>query len=141
MTTVTVNPKEMFAAMREIPPDVPVFMLNLLRYRERADYGDREGMTPCSGREAYHQGYIPEFLKLAPPGVERFFLGPVLAPLAGPPEERWDEVMIVKYNNFATFQRIVMAPKYNELANVHRLAALEDWRLIATTKIAEPPRS
>lgn len=138
MPTLNVNPKDMFAAMREIPPNYPVFMVNLLRFREHADYGDRQGMAPCSGREAYHRGYIPAFRQLAPPGVELFFLGPALAALAQPSEERWDEVMIVKYANFATFQKIVLAPRYNELVNFHRLAALEDWRLIATSKVAEP---
>lgn len=48
-------PHALLAAAGAIPADTPIFMVNLLRYREQADYGDRPTAAPCSGREAYFQ--------------------------------------------------------------------------------------
>jgi hypothetical protein len=31
----------------------PITMVNHLRYKAQADYGDRKGLEPCSGRDCY----------------------------------------------------------------------------------------
>ena len=136
MRTIDFNPQDILAAAGAIPPDAPVFMLNLLRYRERADYGDRAGVAPCSGREAYHQRYRPAFGRVAEgAGVKVAWLGGVLARLVGPADESWDDMAIVEYPDFAAFRRVVESPRYQAEAAYHRLAALENWRLIATAKL------
>lgn len=139
MRVVEMHPEDVVAAAGEIPEDVPVFMLNLLRYREQADYGDRTDVAPSSGREAYHERYVPAFGKIAarvaPDGIRVSWLGSVLARVVGPTDERWDEIAIVEYPNFAAFRRVTESPEYEAQAAPHRRAALEDWRLIATSKV------
>ncbi|CAA9499126.1 MAG: hypothetical protein AVDCRST_MAG12-2566 [uncultured Rubrobacteraceae bacterium] len=61
MRTIKMRPEDVQAAAGEVPEDAPFFMLNLLRYRERADYGDRTDAAPSSGREVYHERYVPAF--------------------------------------------------------------------------------
>jgi hypothetical protein len=121
------------AAARTIPADSRVFMVNLLRYRDRAEYGDSADPGAPSGREAYGERYVPAFRKLAAEqGVAVFWRGQVAAAVVAPSGERWDDVGIVEYPTFAAFRRIVDSPEYLANAAPHRKAALEDWRLIAT---------
>ncbi len=137
MRTVEMHPEDVQAAAGVIPENVPIFMLNLLRYREQADYGDRTDVAPCSGREAYHQRYAPAAGEInAANGAKVFYIGTVLAPVIAPTDEPWDEIAIVEYPNFAAFRSLVEDPKYKAEAAFHRTAALEDSRLIATAKVS-----
>lgn len=45
MQTIEISSEAIRSATGEIPEDVPVFMLNLLRYKEHADYGERPDST------------------------------------------------------------------------------------------------
>ena len=140
MRTTEINSEDVIAAADAIPADSPIFMLNMLRYREQADYGERTDVAPCSGREAYFQHYVPAFNNVAASeGIEEikvFYLGAVLAHMVAPSEERWDDIVIVEYPNFAAFRRLTESPQYAAEAAHHRTAALEDWRLIATGRTA-----
>lgn len=140
MRTTEVRPEDVQAADGVIPEDAPFFMLNLLRYREWADYGDRADVAPSSGREAYHERYVPAFGKIAArvaaDGIRVSWAGAVLARVVGPTDERWDEIAIVEYPSFAAFRRVTESPEYEAEAAPHRTAALEDWRLIATAKMS-----
>lgn len=62
----------------------------------------------------------------------------MLARLVAPPDEQWDDIAIVEYPNFAAFRRVVESSDYKTEATPHRKAALEDWRLIATTRMELP---
>ena len=42
-------------ALAKLPDDEPVVMLNLLRFRARAEYPEGSGHAPCTGREAYRR--------------------------------------------------------------------------------------
>ncbi len=137
MQTIEINPKTIQSAAAVIPADSPVFMLNLLRYREHADYRGRPGEAPCSGRDAYHQRYRAAFSSIAEDsGHKLAWYGGVLAMLVGPAEEGWDEVAIVEYPSFAVYRSLVESPRYKAEADHHRRAALQDWRQIAATRIA-----
>lgn len=119
-----------------IAEDAPIFMLNLLRYKAQADYGGASEMAPCSGREAYHERYVPAFGQLTQgEGIQLFWLGSVMARVVGPPDETWDEIALVRYPSFSTFRRLIESEEYKAQADPHRRAALEDWRLIATTQM------
>lgn len=109
-----------------------VTMLNLLRFREVADYSAHPELRPdepISGAAAY-QKYIDHtlpFLKAS--GGELVFLGKGGQYLIGPQDEPWDLVMLVRQKSLADF----MAFSSNEgyLAGIgHRIAALEDSRLL-----------
>jgi hypothetical protein len=111
----------------------PVFMLNLLKFKEQADYGDGATFQPCSGRTAYFERYAPAFRLIgAPLGVRLFWAGKVLSQLVSEPTEDWDEVLLVEYPNFNAFKAATQDPRYASTAQPHRLAALDDWRLIVT---------
>ena len=140
--TTEMAPEAIASAAENFPAEAPLFMLNLLRYRERADYGGRAEMPSCSGREAYYAHYIAAFNQVAASeqieNIEVFYLGGVAASLVAPTDEHWDDIVIVKYPDFAAFRRVVESPLYAQQADPHRRAALEDWRLIATTRTASP---
>lgn len=133
MKAIEIDPNNMLAAAAAIPENTPVLMLNLLRFKEQATY--EKEMPPCSGYEAYMQGYVPEFSKIATDaGFKPFFLGTPLANLVVPANETWDFVGLIEYPNFAAFRSVIESPAYKANALHHRLAALEDWRLIVTVK-------
>lgn len=136
--TIEMTPEGLDAATRSFPAGSRLYMLNLLRYRERAEYGD--GPAPWStGRDAYFKAYVPAFNEIsAGMDVRPFWIGNVAGPLVGPPGERWDDMAIVEYPSFETFRRIVLSSEYIAKAAPHRRAALEDLRLIATTKMDMP---
>lgn len=135
MQAITIEASDVLAASAVVPDNSPVFMLNLLRYKKDADYGE-PGDAPCSGRTAYHERYVPVFRELAAgEGVKVTWLAAALARVVGPAEEQWDEVGVVEYPSFAAFRRIIESACYKAEAERHRLAALADWRLIATTPL------
>ncbi|MEM6437156.1 MAG: DUF1330 domain-containing protein [Cyanobacteria bacterium P01_D01_bin.115] len=112
----------------------PIMMLNLLRFREVADYSQSPELTPSapiSGAAAFDQ-YIDHTLPfLEKSGGELMFLGTGGTYLIGPPEEYWDLVMLVRQNSLADFMAFASNPAY--LAGLgHRTAALEDSRLLPT---------
>ena len=119
-------PEAVQAADLAIPEDRPIVMLNLLRYRERADYGDGAGFTPCSGREAYFTRYVPAFNVVATEEIRPIFVGAVQALIVGATDEPWDDVALVEYPSFAAFRSVVESPEYQAEADPHRRAALED---------------
>lgn len=137
--TTEIAPQALLAAASTIPADTPIYMVNLLRYRDQADYGDQSTAAPCSGREAYFQRYVPAFAQVTEgDGIKPFWIGNVLAQLVAPPGEHWDDVAIVEYPSFAVFQRMIGSPAYRAQAEPHRRAALADWRLIPTAKADMP---
>ena len=140
MPTTEIRSEAVLTVAAAIPADQPVFMLNLVRYRPQADYGERPDAPPCSGREAYLQRYVPAFNQVAAnlgvEGIKPFYFGGVLAGLVAPSGESWDDLAVVEYPNFAAFRRVSESPEYRSVAYPHRRAALADWRLIATQRIA-----
>src|SRR3954449_6493229 len=135
MPVIEIKPEDVAVAAAAIAENTPVFMVNLLRYRERAEYAGGNVLPPCSGRQAYTERYVPAFRAIAAAdGVKVFWLGAALAGLVVPAGEHWDHIGIVEYPAFSAFRRIVESPDYRANAEPHRKAALADWRLIATTR-------
>jgi hypothetical protein len=123
------------AAERSLPPGQPVYMLNLLRYRDEALYDGSPGEPPCTGREAFHERYVPAFRRLAAGlKVQRVFFGAVQAKIVGPDGARWDDAALNEYADFATFRAVVDSDAYRRDAAPHRHAALDDFRLFALVK-------
>ena len=110
----------------------PVTMLNLLRFRDWADYSRFPEAAPphrISGSDAYdrYMAHTMPFLTAAGGSVS--FLGLGGHSLVGPPEERWDLVMAVRQTSVQDFLAFATNEAY--LAGLcHRTAALEDSRLI-----------
>jgi uncharacterized protein (DUF1330 family) len=127
---------EVLEELSTIPDGQPVVMINLLRYRARAVYPPGTESEPRTGRQAweeYSRHVLPILKKI---GARPVFRAEAGVNLLGPREARWDEIAIVEYPSRGVFQRMIASPEYQS-ALVHRLAALEDARLIACTS----PRS
>lgn len=110
----------------------PVVMLNLLRFREIADYSATPELAPAtaiSGAEAF-QKYIDHTLPyLRESGGELVFLGTGGPFLIGPETERWDMAMLVQQQSVDSFLAFASHQPY--LTGIgHRTAALEDTRLL-----------
>jgi hypothetical protein len=117
-----------------------VIMLNLLRFREVADYSASPELAPTvpiSGAEAFDR-YIRHTLPfLRESGGDVMFLGAGGAFLIGPEAERWDLAMLIRQSSIASF--LAFASQDGYLAGVgHRTAALEDSRLLPLAELPLP---
>ncbi|MDK8182413.1 DUF1330 domain-containing protein [Paenibacillus sp. UMB4589-SE434] len=109
-----------------------IVMLNLLRFRDVADYTTNPELTPdvpISGAEAFNR-YIEHTLPfLRESGGEVMFLGDGGEFLIGPEEERWDLVMLIRQSSMQSF--LAFSSHQDYLAGIgHRTAAIEDSRLL-----------
>jgi uncharacterized protein (DUF1330 family) len=141
MGIVECSPATLEAAGRTLDTEGPVYMVNMVRYQDHADYRGKE-FPPCSGREAYFQRYAPAFNKIARSEDENyglFWVGNVRGVLVGAEGEHWDNVVIVRYSSFAALRRILESSAYEKEAAPHRRAALADWRFVVTTQ-PDPPK-
>jgi hypothetical protein len=116
--------------MRQIQGSV--VMLNLLRFREIADYSlDPELMPtkPLSGKQAY-QLYIEHTLPfLTRSGGEILFMGEGRDFLIGPTNEQWDAVLLIKQSSVDSFMAFQSDTDYLKGIG-HRTAALIDSRIL-----------
>jgi len=116
--------------MRGMPGEV--VMLNLLRFRETADYSDSPDLEPdqpISGSAAYAI-YIEHTLPhLRKSGGDLEFIGDGGDWLIGPADERWDLAMLVRHRSVESFMSFASNEAY--LGGMgHRLAAISDSRLL-----------
>ncbi len=114
--------EEQIAEFQQPGPDGPIYMVNLLEFKEFAEYEDgRE--TDLTGREAYalyaegQRDVLPLF------GAEIVFEGDVSFLSIGQVEELWDEVAIVRYPSRATLLEMSASPEFMAVS-VHRTAGL-----------------
>ena len=130
--TVYVDPsRENFAVFKALPRDAPIHMLNLIKFRDLAEYppdhpNHGKGL---SGREAYAI-YGTAFQALvADDGAAMVWQAPLECVVTGPPGE-WDEAFVMGYPDSGTFMAMVKNPRYVAEALPHRTAAVADSRLI-----------
>lgn len=122
-------------ALREKGPEGPVFMVNLLKFKERAEYEDGR-ITTLSGRDAY-QIYGRAVTEILPKfGGKAVFAADVSFLSLGRVEELWDEVAIAAYPDRGAMVRMSFSPEWREAA-VHRTAGLEGQLNIETVLSAE----
>jgi uncharacterized protein (DUF1330 family) len=120
--------------MRQIQGSV--VMLNLIRFREIADYSATPELMPTepiSGKRAY-QIYIEHTLPfLTESGGEILFMGEGASFLIGPPNERWDAVLLIRQTSVNSFLAFESNEEYMKGIG-HRTASLEDSRLLPVTE-------
>lgn len=107
-------------------------MLNLLRFREVADYSNNPELSPespISGKEAF-QKYIEHTLPfLEGSGGKLLFLGEGGDYFIGPDDEKWDFVMLIRQSSVQSFFGFASNPEC--MAGIgHRTAAVIDSRLL-----------
>jgi hypothetical protein len=134
MRTIEITQQDMLAAEAGLAGNTGFFMFNMLRYKPQAEYASRYDFEPCTGQEAYFKRYIPVFLELAAgrPEIKPFWIGSPLTSLVPGSAEKWDTIALISYPNFQSFKDIVESEAYLRRALPHRLAAIDDWKLIAT---------
>lgn len=118
----------------------PVVMLNLLRFRNVADYSRHPDLAPAraiSGAQAFDR-YIEHTLPfLQETGGAILFLGRGASFLIGPADEHWDLAMLIRQANVASFLSFASHEGY--LAGLgHRMAAIEDSRLLPLSELPLP---
>ena len=115
------NEKQMEEFLEEGNDD-PIFMVNLLKFKEKAEYPDKRE-TDLSGREAYAI-YGAEVVKhLEKVGGKPIFGSDVIRLMLGEVEELWDQVAIAMYPNRKAMLKMISDPDYIESAQ-HRVAGL-----------------
>ncbi|ALL12521.1 DUF1330 domain-containing protein [Caulobacter henricii] len=108
----------------------PIYMLNLLKFRDRAVYPDgRE--TTLTGAQAYALYGRAVSKMIAEAGGKLVFSAQVRGLLIGEVEGPWDSVAVMMYPSFKAMAEILSSPGYAEI-HVHRDAGLEGQVLIET---------
>jgi hypothetical protein len=122
----TIDPTaDQVRALRDHGREGPVVMLNLLKFREIADYEDGEQISGAAAYARYQHAFTvtvgaishAEVLYEGP--VEQVFIG-----MAGTPETDWDMALIVRYPARSDFLAMMAAPGYRAALH-HRYAGLE----------------
>ena len=115
------DPEQMKGLMSPGPKG-PIFMVNLLKFKEKAEYED--GSEPeLSGRDAYLRYGAGVQACLAAIGGSARFTGLVTDLLLGEVEELWDMVAIAEYPSRAAMLQMVQSPEYQAITK-HRDAGL-----------------
>ena len=115
------NEKQMEEFLEE-GNDEPIFMVNLLKFKEKAEYPDKRE-TDLSGREAYAIYGVEVVKHLEKVGGKPIFGSDVIRLMLGEVEELWDQVAIAMYPNRKAMLKMISDPDYIESAQ-HRVAGL-----------------
>lgn len=123
--------RESFDAFKALPRDVPINMLNLLKFYDRAHYpeGHPHAAHGWSGERAYQ-----EYGKTSGPIFKRVggsivWRGIMEAMVIGPQDMHWDSAFIARYPDSGAFMEMITDPEYKK-AVVNRQAAVSTSRLI-----------
>jgi uncharacterized protein (DUF1330 family) len=114
--------EEQMAGFLEGDTETPIKMVNLLKFKDKADYKDGR-QTNLSGKEAY-QIYADEVQgHLEKVGGQSIFFGEVERLMLGEVEELWDWVAIAEYPSRKAILEMVMDSEYQK-SEEHRSAGL-----------------
>ena len=114
--------RERIAEMMQPGPDGPIYMVNLLKFKERAEYEDGRN-TDLTGREAY-QLYADAVADILPDfGGGFVFAGDVTFLALGQVDDLWDEIAVVSYPNRGALLQMSSSDTWRAAA-VHRTAGL-----------------
>ncbi len=113
---------ERLQEMMEPGPDGPIYMVNLLKFKDKAEYEDgRE--TDLTGREAYQLYGAAVSQIIQDYGGRVFFAADVTFLSLGQVEELWDEVAIAMYPARGDLLAMSSSEEW-QAAAVHRTAGL-----------------
>ena len=115
------NEKQMEEFLEE-GHDEPIFMVNLLKFKDKAEYPDKRESN-LSGKEAYAI-YSKEVVgHLEKVGGKPIFGSEVTRLMLGEVEDLWDQVAIAMYPNRKSMLKMISDPDYIKSAQ-HRVAGL-----------------
>jgi len=122
------RPEQLVAFAKGAPADGPIHMLNLLEFKEKAEYADGRA-TDLTGEQAYGlygQGVVKLLAEL---GGRIVYGSRARALVIGDGDLAWDDVAIVEYPSLAAFQQMTRSAAYAEI-HVHREAGLASQLLV-----------
>ena len=108
----------------------PIAMVNLIKFRDRAEYGDGR-IADISGREAYMRYAVEMRAIVEAAGGRIIFSGQTTGLIIGEVEDLWDAVAVVEYPSRAAFHRIATSAEVQEIG-VHRQAGLAGQLLVVS---------
>ena len=118
--------REGFGQLRDLPRNHPVDMLNLVKLRDVADYGNGDTATGAEAYAAYGRESLRIFQRV---GGEIIWSGDPQFMVIGPDSESWDIAFIARYPSGQAFLDMVYDPDYQAAVH-HRQAAVQTSRLI-----------
>lgn len=132
MANVYIDPsRENFERFKALPRDVPIHMLNLIKFRDVAQYPEGhanhgKGLTGAEAYAVYRAGFQA---LVADADAAMVWEAPMECVVTGP-EGEWDEAFVMGYPNAGAFFAMVKDPQYVRDVLPHRTAAVADSRLI-----------
>lgn len=130
--TIFIDPsRENFEAFKALPRDEPIHMLNLLLYRDEAEYpdGHEHAGRGWSGRRAYEEYGRTSGPIFARVGGSIVWRGTFQTMVTGPNDRVWHDGFVAQYPNSGAFFEMIKDADY-QAAVVNRTAALLDSRLV-----------
>ena len=118
--------------LSKVPDGQPFAIINLLLYKEWAEYPEGTVTDKLTGQEAYER-----YSELSIPFVNKvggvpIWRGNFGVNLIGPDDEQLDEVLIMQYPRRSAFEQMLADPEYQSIL-FHRTAAVKDSRLYGAT--------
>jgi uncharacterized protein (DUF1330 family) len=118
------------ALATEYPKDTPVTMLNILKFKAKADGKDETGM------EAYKRYSANAAKHLEKSGGKLIYAGEVTNTVIGDMEDQPHQVLLIEYPSVNHFLNMVMTPEYQAISK-DRTIALEYGGLMACKKMTK----
>lgn len=103
--------------------DGPMVMVNLLKFKDKAEYPDDHPNAGISGRDAYMIYGAAVTKCLAEVGGRPLYSGPVTGVILGDIEEVWDMVALAEYPSPQAMMDMVALTSYRGI-EIHRMAGL-----------------
>lgn len=122
--------EEQIKEMQASGPEEPICLVNLLKYKENAEYPDGRA-TSLTGREAYELYAKAVSEMLTEYGGKMVFVGSVTCLRMGFSEDLWDEIAIVMYPSRSEMLRMTMSEGWRDVS-IHRIAGLQGQLNIET---------
>ena len=128
---VFTDPKPRDDFFDNLDPNAPLVMINLLKFKEKAEYPDGRQST-LSGGEAYNIYGEAVVKMIESRGGIMVHSGRVTGILTGKVEALWDAVGIVEYPSPSAFRDMLDSDEYQQ-AHIHREAGLAGQLNISTS--------
>lgn len=122
INAVTASAQQFASFFDEGPEDGAFGMLNLLRFKAKAEYAD--GSDPdLTGAEAYARYAQAVMRMINDVGGRVVYGGPITGLKLGEVEDLWDAMVLVEYPSMAAFRAMLSCPEYATITH-HRTAGL-----------------
>ncbi|ELB2903460.1 DUF1330 domain-containing protein [Vibrio alginolyticus] len=108
--------------LKSSPDSGEIHLLNLFKFREKAEYADGREST-LTGREAYDLYGHPMAKILEKYGAKVVFYSEITGLILGQVEELWDSFVIVRYPSRQALVEMTSSEEFKALS-VHREAGL-----------------